>query len=81
MAHSLIRSFADWVIGVAVAGLVIMARRVFAFFAMVAVVAIAVALMWRVYRHRQMNIPPDEPAIVQQTLPQMSESATERMSV
>lgn len=41
-----------------------MARRITAFLAMVAIVLIVVAVMWRVYRHHQTNAPSEEPAIV-----------------
>lgn len=41
-----------------------MARRVTAFLAMVAIVLIVVAVMWRVYQHHQSNAPTEEPTIV-----------------
>jgi hypothetical protein len=42
-----------------------MARRIVAFVTMVAVIAIAIAVMWRVYLHHSSTVPSDEPTIVE----------------
>jgi hypothetical protein len=42
-----------------------MARRIVAFVTMVAVIAIAIAVMWRVYRHHSSTVPHEEPTIVE----------------
>ena len=55
--------------GTAVARPASMARRVTAFLAMVAIILIVVAVMWRVYQHHQSNAPNEEPTIVRAASP------------
>jgi hypothetical protein len=42
-----------------------MARRLVAFVTMVAIIAVALAVMWRVYRHHVSTVPHVEPTIVE----------------
>jgi hypothetical protein len=49
-----------------------MARRIAAFIGMVGVIALALIVVWKVYEHRRVHVPSDEPTIVQRAQPHAS---------